>query len=82
MEVRFWRFEGNNLYNCEKYTYEQAVEAFKSLKNCKNCVNCENCENCECCTCCKNCENCFGCYECYNQRELTRKFHKGGENDE
>ena len=25
--------------------------------------------------------NCFGCYECYNQRELTRKFHKG-ENDE
>ena len=30
---------------------------------------------------CKNCVNCFGCYECYNQRELTRKFHKG-ENDE
>ena len=82
MEVRFWLFEGNNRYNCEEYTYEQAVEAFKSLKNCKNCVNCENCENCEWCTCCKNCVNCFGCYECYNQRELTRKSHKGGENDE
>lgn len=77
--IDFWVDESKNIWSCNRYTEDQALNASRNMINCGNCINCWDCINCyscenlkECvnCTYCENCEKCINCLSCKECKEL------------
>lgn len=70
-------FEGQIAFTKEKFSYKEAVEAYKTLRNCKECEDCVNCVDCAKCSGCIKCENCYKCKWLKGARDCELNRYRG-----
>ena len=70
-------FEGQIAFTKEKFSYKEAVEAYKTLKNCKECADCVNCVNCVKCSGCIKCEDCYKCQWLKSAKDCEKNRYRG-----
>ena len=70
-------FEGQIAFTKEKFSYKEAIEAYKTLKNCKECEDCVDCVNCEKCSGCIKCEDCYKCQWLKGAKDCEKNRYRG-----
>lgn len=69
-------FEGQIAFTKEKFSYKEAVEAYKTLKNCTECEDCVECVDCVKCSVCINCTDCKECQYLKGASDCVLNRHK------
>lgn len=69
-------FEGQIAFTKKKFSYKEAVEAYKTLKNCTECEDCVDCVDCVDCSVCINCKNCKECQYLEGASDCVLNRHK------